>query len=518
MNETLSKRRVEIEDLYRFRLISDPQASPDGKRVAYVQTRLRKKKNDYASNIWVVPTDGSGLPVKFTGSDARDMSPRWSPDGQELAFISTRSGKPQVWVISTSGGEARRLTRAPRGVGEFEWSPDGRWIAYTSQLDSERDKELKAKAKEDLGDDEEDELQEGDADSRQPGDTSEEGLGATFLPAGEWEEDEDEKSPKEKSDHIRIIERLHYKADGEGFLEREAHLFLIPSKGGKARQITSGDSWSARMPRWSPDGKFLAFVTNMEPDADYHNIQDIFVIEISEAGTATEPARITDHNCAIRGLDWLPSGDGFALFAHKRTDEAAYGTNAEVWNMSMDGVITNLTELMDRNAAAEVNSDLRSGVGALRPHFSKDGSTSIFHGYGQRIGPHFLGARRWWRGQEGHRRRAHGAQLLSQHRQHNLRLYHCHPPQRHLHCQPRREQRARPDRCKWRHPGQPGHRRATDLLDRQGGRCSRAGLATFPTRLRQKQEVPYGPGNTRRPAHGIRRRLLPRVPGAGSAG
>ncbi|HKP51621.1 MAG TPA: S9 family peptidase [Chloroflexia bacterium] len=378
MNETPSKRNVEIEDLYRFRLVSDPQASPDGTRVAYVQTRLRKKKNDYASNIWVVPTDGSAQPIKFTGSDARDMSPRWSPDGQELAFISTRSGKPQVWVISLSGGEARRLTRVPRGVGEFEWSPNGRWIAYTSQLDSERDKELKAKAKDVSDDDDEDKSPGSDVDSRQPGDTSEEGLGATFLPAGEWEEDEDEKSLKEQSDQIRVIERLHYKADGEGFLEREAHLFLIPSNGGKARQLTSGDTWSARMPRWSPDGTLLAFVTNMEPDADYHNIQDIFVIQISDDGSSTEPARITDHNCAIRGIDWLPSGDGFALFAHKRTDEAAYGTNAEVWTMSMDGLINNLTESMDRNAAAEVNSDLRSGVGTLRPRFSKDGTTIFF--------------------------------------------------------------------------------------------------------------------------------------------
>ena len=76
-----SRRRVEIEDLYRFRLVSDPQVSPDGKTVAYVQTRLRKKKNDYASNIWLVPVDGSREPLKFTGSDGKDSSPRWSPKG-----------------------------------------------------------------------------------------------------------------------------------------------------------------------------------------------------------------------------------------------------------------------------------------------------------------------------------------------------------------------------------------------------------------------------------------------------
>ena len=106
-----TKRKVEINDLYRFRLLSDPQVSPDGHMVAYVQTRLRKKKNDYASNIWLVPADGSREPMKFTGSSKRDMSPKWSPKGDQIAFISTRSGKPQLWVIYTGGGTATLSTK-----------------------------------------------------------------------------------------------------------------------------------------------------------------------------------------------------------------------------------------------------------------------------------------------------------------------------------------------------------------------------------------------------------------------
>lgn len=373
---TSGKRPVEIEDLYRFQIISDPQASPDGKRVAYVQTRLRKKKNDYASNIWLVPTDGSTGPTKFTGSDARDMSPRWSHDGEQLAFISTRSGKPQVWVISMSGGEARRLTRAPHGVGEFEWSPDGQWIAYTSQLDSDRDKELKAEAKKSKED--EGESSEGDSENKQPGDGDEEGLGASFLPAGEWEDDdEDEKPTKDKSDRARVIDRLRYIADGEGFLDRRSHLFIIPTKGGKATQITEGD-WNAQVPRWSPNGNQLAFIANMEPDADYQNIQDIFVMDISEDGNASDARRITRHDISMRGMDWLPSGEGFALMAHRRINEAAFATNAEVWTLNMQGEERVLTAELDRNAAMDVNSDLRSGIGATRPRFSKDGSTIFF--------------------------------------------------------------------------------------------------------------------------------------------
>ena len=147
MSETDKRRPVEIEDLYRIRLLSDLQASPDGKRAAYVQTRLRKKKNDYASAIWLVGTDGASEPAKLTSGETRDTLPRWSPSSDYLAFISTRSGKPQIWAIPVGGGEARRLTRVKRGVTDLAWSPDGRWIVFVATGDNERDKKLAAEAK-----------------------------------------------------------------------------------------------------------------------------------------------------------------------------------------------------------------------------------------------------------------------------------------------------------------------------------------------------------------------------------
>src|SRR3954454_151194 len=139
-----NKRPVQIDDLYRYRLLADPQVSPDGRTVAYVQTRLRKEQNDYASNIWLVAGDGNGEAGSSTGSNKRDMLPRWSPDGKQLAFVSTRSGKPQLWLIPADGGEAAQLTRSKGGAGEFEWSPDGRWIVFVSAVDSEADKKLAA--------------------------------------------------------------------------------------------------------------------------------------------------------------------------------------------------------------------------------------------------------------------------------------------------------------------------------------------------------------------------------------
>lgn len=373
-----AQRKVEIDDLYRFRLISDPQVSPDGKTVAYVQIRLRKKKNDYASNIWLLPVDGSLEPVRFTGSDKRDMSPRWSPTGDEIAFLSTRSGKPQIWVIGARGGEARRLTQARHGVSELAWSPDGKWIVFAGQVDNEEDKRLAEEAKKGNAKAEGPGLSKGANEGSEPGGTTEEGLPGAPLAAGEWEEDsDDEAEPEDKGDRAKVITWTHFKADGTGLLERRQHLFIVPSKGGKPKQLTEGD-WNAAGPCWSPDGRQLAFIANNEPDADYKNIQDIFILPVDEQGAAGELRRVTEHNAAISAIEWQADGQGFVAFAHSRIEEAALGTNLQVWAISLRGEVNKLTEGFDRSAGDWVGSDLRSSAGAVRPRLGRDGSLIYF--------------------------------------------------------------------------------------------------------------------------------------------
>lgn len=370
------RRKIDVDDLYRFRLLSDPQVSPDGSLVAYVQIRLRKKKNDYASNIWIARIDGSTEPLKFTGSDKRDMYPRWSPAGDELAFISTRSGAPQVWVIRRDGGEARKLTRLKRGVGEFRWSPDGRRIVFTSGAENEEDKKRAAEGK--GGDKAEAEAKSSGSENREPGSQGDAELVVPAHTAGDWDEDEEEtKDEEEKGDHARVVTRLQYKGDGEGLIERRQHLFIVPSKGGEPKQLTEGE-WDATSPRWSPDGSSIAFLSNQEPDADYRNIQDIFVMDVDGEGKAGQVRRVTRHDAAIQSFDWLPMGRGFAAIAHRRTDEAALGTNTHVWTISLDGEVSVLTEELDRPATPLISGDLRAGVGETPPRVSKDGSTIYF--------------------------------------------------------------------------------------------------------------------------------------------
>src|SRR4051812_1333576 len=128
------KRPMEIDDLFKFKRVSDPQISPDGKWVVYTVGMVDDvASNKMSSTVWLASTDGKTR-LQLTNTTKKDRQARWSPDGKSILFVSTRGGSPQLWMIDVDGGEARQLTKVSTGVSEPTWSRDGKRIAFVSTV------------------------------------------------------------------------------------------------------------------------------------------------------------------------------------------------------------------------------------------------------------------------------------------------------------------------------------------------------------------------------------------------
>src|SRR5437879_200442 len=327
-------RNITIDDYFQIRDVSQPEISLDGQWVVYaVRTRMLKEdKNE--QRLWMVSTHG-GDPISLTAEGVSSSHPRWSPDCKYLAFLSARNnGKPQVWLLNRLGGDAVHLTDVPQGVDDFEWSPDSTRLVLI------------------LRDPKPEDLQAGkDKDKDKP------------AAAG-----------KPKTPPPFVIDRLQFKRDTVGYLDRRrTHLYVFDVASKKSTQVTSGD-FDDSEPAWSPDGKSLAFASNRStPDPDRTYNSDIWVVAANavarSAGASPDDqgahlAKITTNPGSDRQAAWSPDGKWIAYVTQTDVKAMIYATHHLAIAPSSGGEAKVLTLAFDRSVR--------------RPRFSADGRSIYF--------------------------------------------------------------------------------------------------------------------------------------------
>lgn len=213
----------QFDDVFELELAVDPQISPDGARIVYARNSMDIMKDRRRSRLWIMNADGSNHKPVTSGS-TNESSPRWSPDGSKLAYVSTEEGRPQIFVRWMNGGQSASLAQLPSAPANITWSPDGAWIAFSMFVE-------------------------------------ERGSSFVSLPAkpegAEW------------AKPARVIDDLNYRADGRGFLkDGHRHLFVLPAEGGTPRQITTGPYDHGGTISWSSDGDHIFVSANRRENAE----------------------------------------------------------------------------------------------------------------------------------------------------------------------------------------------------------------------------------------------------------
>jgi dipeptidyl aminopeptidase/acylaminoacyl peptidase len=300
-------RNITIDDYFQIRDVSQPELSPDGQWVAYtVRTKMLKEdKNE--TRIWMVSTHG-GDPLPMTAEGVSSGHARWSPDGKYLAFTSSRNnGKSQVWLLNRLGGEAVRLTDIAQGVNDFEWSPDSTRLVLVLQ-------------------------------DPKPEDAQAEKVKDKPAPA------------KPKTQPPWVIDRLQFKEDTVGYLDnRRTHLYVFSVEKKSLAQITSGD-FDDSQPTWSPDGKQLAFTSNRStPDPDATRDSNIWVVAADNTDKGAHLTQITTNPGADNQPAWSPDGKWITYVTQLDQHLFWYATQHLAIASSSGGEAKVLTQTFDRS-------------------------------------------------------------------------------------------------------------------------------------------------------------------------
>ncbi len=320
------KRSIRAEDLFQLRIATSVAISPDESKIAYTVEKIDPDENKYFSHIHVLDRK-TGESSQFTHGHIADGQPVWSPDGTQIAFLSTRKKKTGIYIIPATGGAERQIFEREASISNLQWHPDGKQFVFGMQYHDSH-----------------------------------------FIT--------DEKEKKEQPVY-RHITRLFFRLDGSGFLHQDKWaVYALTIETASLRKI-SKSRYDLIYPTLSADGKSIAYVSNRRRNPDKDNqYDDLFIIPFKGG----KEKRIETPEGPIAGPVFSPDGKSIAYLGHDNPKDGWGITNTHIWKVNLVGKAhaTNLLKKFDRMAYDQSITDTGDFFGLSPITWSHDSKRIYF--------------------------------------------------------------------------------------------------------------------------------------------
>jgi dipeptidyl aminopeptidase/acylaminoacyl peptidase len=351
-----AKRAMTFDDLMAVERVGEPQISPDGRAVVYSVGTVDMDTNRIAHNIWIVSTAPGSQPRQLTDT-GHDNRPQWSPDGKSIAFVSSREGGSQIYVMGAKGGNAKKVTAISTGADNEKWSPDGKWIVFTSSVYPDCTDDACNRARDDAA--EKSKVKAHVYDHllyRHWVHWSEGKRSHLFLVAANGGDPRDltphadyDVPPDERGDANDIAfspdsKEICYTAvtDRPEAISTNGDLFIIPTSGGEPKRITTSLGFDGH-PAYSPDGRFIAYHSQKTPE--YESDRWRLMLYDRARGESAELADSFDHS--VDEIVWARDSRAIFFTAANEIEQPVYkiaaapgGTLEEILKSSMNESIS----------------------------------------------------------------------------------------------------------------------------------------------------------------------------------
>ncbi len=327
LNGYSQKKDFDYLDVFDLEYISDPQISPDASWIVYRRMGFDIMKDRAVGNLWMIRKDGSQH-QKLTSREVSESSPRWSPAGDRLAFVSSTDEGSEIYIYWINSGKFARISQLPFSPGSLTWSPSGDHLAFSMNVAKKPPVLAKMPEK----------------------------------PKGaEWA-----KKP-------RITDRLYHEADGRGYIEPGFnHLFIIPALGGAPRQLTQGDFHHRGAISWAANGEHLYFSANRNEDWEYDfRNSEIYSVRVQDG----EIKPLTTRQGPDRGPAVSPNGRLIAFVGYEDKVQAYQVRQLHI--MNIDGTNKRVISTQLDRSVDDIQWDAKST--GLHMMYDDKGNTKIAH-------------------------------------------------------------------------------------------------------------------------------------------